>query len=326
MKGELVDWLLQSSEPWTRYRTYIDLLELDPLESDVIEDKKAMLAHPLIQGLIERASSWPGYALKRHNDARHSLYALSTLADFGLTVEDQVLNKGIQSILEHQSREGPFQTFLHLYKRFGGMDGKYWTWMACDAHVLLYSLLAFGFSSQSSVKKALRALVGDVEDNGWRCKASSRLGNFKGPGKREDPCPMATLSALRTLSVVPELRDSSPVKKGTEMLLWHWEHQEHEKLFLFGIGTEFRKLKYPFVWYNLLFMADVLSRFPHVHQDPRFQEIIQELTEQADPDGRYTADAMYRAWKDWSFADKKNPSPWLTFLVMRINERIPNGV
>jgi hypothetical protein len=31
---------------------------------------------------------------------------------------------------------------------------------------------------------------------------------------------------------------------------------------------------------------------------------------------------MYRAWKGWSFADKKRPSPWLTFLVLRIQHRL----
>jgi hypothetical protein len=31
---------------------------------------------------------------------------------------------------------------------------------------------------------------------------------------------------------------------------------------------------------------------------------------------------MYRDWKDWSFADKKHPSPWLTFLIYRVFKRI----
>jgi hypothetical protein len=34
---------------------------------------------------------------------------------------------------------------------------------------------------------------------------------------------------------------------------------------------------------------------------------------------------MYRAWKGWSFADKKNPSPWLTFLVLRLQRRVEKG-
>jgi hypothetical protein len=68
--------------------------------------------------------------------------------------------------------------------------------------------------------------------------------------------------------------------------------------------------------------SNVLSNFPHVHADPRFQEMVTTITQQADEHGRYTANSMYRAWKDWSFADKKRPSPWLTLLVKRIEKRV----
>jgi len=42
---------------------------------------------------------------------------------------------------------------------------------------------------------------------------------------------------------------------------------------------------------------------------------------QADAQGRYTAGSMYPAWKGWSFADKKLPSPWLTLMALRIAKR-----
>jgi hypothetical protein len=90
---------------------------------------------------------------------------------------------------------------------------------------------------------------------------------------------------------------------------------------LFGIGTKFRQLKYPFVWYDILHVTDVLSRFPFVRQDARFCEMVDTITGRAHEEGHYTAGSMYKAWKGWSFADKKNPSPWLTFLVLRILAR-----
>lgn len=68
-------------------------------------------------------------------------------------------------------------------------------------------------------------------------------------------------------------------------------------------------------------MADVFSRYPFVHADPRFREMVAALTAQADAQGRYTPGSMYQAWKGWSFADKKQPSPWLTFVALRIQAR-----
>ena len=106
------------------------------------------------------------------------------------------------------------------------------------------------------------------------------------------------------------------------MLLTHWELRGERKYSLFGIGTDFRKLKYPFVWYDILHVADVLSRFPFVHNNPRFLEMVGTITDQADEDGRYTAGSMYMAWKGWSFANKKETSPWLTLLGERMEKRI----
>ncbi len=57
---------------------------------------------------------------------------------------------------------------------------------------------------------------------------------------------------------------------------------------------------------------------------PRFREMVETITVQADEEGRYTANSMYRAWQGWSFANKKKPSPWLTFLVLRMVKRLHN--
>jgi hypothetical protein len=50
--------------------------------------------------------------------------------------------------------------------------------------------------------------------------------------------------------------------------------------------------------------------------------MLAALASQADENGFYTAGSMYTAWKGWSFANKKEPSPWLTFLVKRIEHRM----
>jgi hypothetical protein len=320
--SELIQWLLESDEPWTRYRTLVDLLDRSEDDAEVQATRAEMLAHPQVYALIERAVTWPGYALKRHNDAQHPIYALSTLADFGLRAGDAGMGAAIEAVLAHQSEEGPFETLMFLYKRFAGLEGDHWVWMGCDAPTLLYALLSFGLTDDERVEKATAHLAGLADDNGWRCRGAQQLGNFKGPGRREDPCPIANVYSLKALSLMPDLVDSPATRAGTEMLLWHWGPECGRKLFLFGVGHKFRWLKYPFVWYDILHVTDVLSRFPFVHRDPRFREMVDTLAAQADEDGRYTAGSMYQAWKGWSFTDKKTPSPWLTFLVLRVLRQV----
>ena len=330
-----IDWLLESDEPWTRLRTRVDLLGQGDDDPAVTAERRAMLADARVLDLIDSAAAWPGYALKRHNDAKHPLYAISTLADFGMDGSEPGISAVAAEILARQDDVGAFLTRLRLYRRFGGLDGEYESWMLCDWPTLLYALLAFGCGDDERVKASVQHLLSLCRQNGFPCAASPMLGSFKGPGRREDACPIANVYALKALSLVPEYRDCPQTRQGCETLLAHWADFaaaraakgteaafKPRKLFLFGVGTDFRKLKYPFVWYDILHVADVLSRFPFVHDDARFLQMLQVITGQADEAGRFTATSMYRAWKGYSFADKKRPSPWLSFLVWRIGRRL----
>jgi len=322
VSDEVIPWLLQSEEPWTRYRTLVDLLGRTEDDQDVEAARAQMVAHPQVQNLIAQARTWPGPALKRHNDASHPIHALSTLADLGLRANDPGVNEAVAAVLAHQSGEGAFLTLVNVAKSFGGTGEDAWSWMLCDAPTLLYVLLAMGLGDDPRVQRAVEHLIERVDDNGWRCVVAPELGKFRGPGRKSDPCPVANLYALKALAQVPDLLDSPAAHLGTEMLLWHWEHQKKRKIYMFGLGTDFRKLKYPFIWYDILHVVDTLSRYPFVRQDPRFQEMVGTITAQADGEGRYTASSAYQAWKGWSFADKKNPSPWITYLVVRILARL----
>ena len=322
MANDVVQWLLESDEPWTCYRTLVDLLNRRDADAEVEAARVEMLAHPQVLGLIAEVAEWPGPApLRRHNDAGHPMHKLSVLAEFGVRADDPGVDKAIDAVLARQSPEGAFQIVANVPKAFGGTGEDMWTWMLCDAPVLLYSLLAMGLGENPRVKRAVEHLLGLVDDNGWRCVADSELAKFRGPGRKADPCPIVNVYALKALSQVPGLGDHPAIHKGAEMLLWHWEHQTERKIYMFGIGTTFRRLKCPFVWYDVLHVVDVLSRFPFVRGDPRFREMLHTIVAQADEEGRYTAGSMYKAWKGWSFADKKHPSPWLTLVVKRVERR-----
>ncbi len=317
-----VEWLLNSSEPWTRYRTLLDLLDYPETDMEVVAARSEMLDNPQVKELLAKAANWPGYGLKRHNDANHPIYVLSTLADFGIRHDDPGMGIIVDGVLSHQSTEGAFQTLLNISPKFGGSGEDTWHWILCDAPTLVYSLLAMGLVKDARVHKAVEHLTGLVDDNGWRCVSEPELGaRFRGPGRRSDPCPIANVVALKALSQVPELLDCPATRHGVEMLLWHWEQRGERKFYLFGIGTDYLKLKYPYVWYDILHVTDILSRFKFAHQDPRYRQMVASIMVQADGDGHYTAGSMYRAWQGWSFADKKHPSPWLTFLAMRIQKR-----
>jgi hypothetical protein len=363
----LLDWLLSKDEPWTRYRTLVDLLDRPEADFEVARARSAMLAHPQVQGLIAAAATWPGGPIKRHNDASHALHKLTVLADMGVRENDPGMPEVVQAALAHVSNEGALLSVLNIAPAFGGTGQDTWTWMMCDAPALLYALLLFhegadgtlplsrGFpipeapwgggmllgATSATLPPALANAANYLSslafDNGWHCTGGPEIGGFRGPGKRADPCPIANVLALKALARVPALYPAAGIRSGAEMLLAHWDRSQvacgvragsaaetglhPSKPYLFGCGTDYRKLKYPFIWYDILHVLEALSPYPFVHSDPRFREMLAAATSQADGDGRYTAGAMYMPWKGWSFADKKHPSPWLTFLVRRLERR-----
>jgi hypothetical protein len=323
IKG-LVDWLLACSEPWTRYRTLRDLLDLPDEDPDVRQARLELLNNPAVQSLIQLVSPLENTPIKRHNDAGHPLYRLSVLADFGLNASDPTITPLLQVLLSHQSAQGAYQSLANIPPSFGGTGEDIWGWMACDAPTILSILLDMGAGNQPGIQEATKHLASLVEDNGWRCSVSVEMGKFRGPGRKGDPCPIATLIALKALSLAPGMAESPTALKGIKMLLDHWEKRAETKYYLFGIGTDFHKLKYPFVWYDILHVAEVLSRFPAARSDLRFEQMLAEIAplRSGDEMGRCTAASMYQSWKGWSFADKKAPSPWLTFLVLRILKRV----
>jgi len=317
-----VDWLLAEGQPWVRYRTLVDLLDRPEGDPEVIAARQAMLEHRAVQGLVAEAAAWPGYPLQRHNDAQHPLHKLAVLADFGLRADDPGMDRVIAAVMAHQSPEGAFQALIQVPKAYGGSGQAAWTWMLCDTPTILYALLSFCLGSDGRVQAAIEHLTSLIRENGWPCAVSPDLGKFRGPGRKDDPCPYVNLIALKALAQAPELQDSPAARTGAEMLLTHWERRTERKIYMFGIGTDFRKLKYPFVWYDILHVADVLSRFPFARQNPRLREMAEVILSKQDDQGRFTPESVWRAWKDWEFGQKKAPSPWITLLALRVIKRV----
>jgi len=320
MSLEGTDWLLQGP-PWVRYRTRVDLLG-EPESAPAVRQARAeMLAHPQVQGLLGELAAWPGPPLKRHNDASHLLHKLTFAADLGLRAGDPGVDTVLTRILEHHAPDGPFQVIVNIDPRYGGAGVDQAGWSLCDAPSVLYALARMGLEQEPRVQAAAAHLAGLLLENGWPCAVSPELGKFRGPGRKSDPCPYATLIALKALAQFAEWRDSPACRTGAEALLGLWQQRKERKPYLFGMGTDFAKLKAPLIWYDVLHVLEVLTQFPWLGQDARLQELVALVRTKADVQGRCTPESVWKAWSEWDFGQKKVPSPWLALLVLRALRR-----
>jgi hypothetical protein len=316
-----VEWLLEG-EPWIAYRTRVDLLDQQESDPLVRSARKSMLTNPLLQDLVNGLSGWPGTVIASHKSAGQPFHRLTFIADLGLTADDPGVDAIVARILEHQSDEGPFQLPMKVSARYGGTGQDQWAWALCDAPLIVYALVKFGMGNEPMVQAAIKYLTGLGRDNGWPCVVSKELGKFRGPGRKEDPCPFANLAMLKVMSEVDALRDSETSRIGAETLLSLWSESTTRHPYMFFMGTDFRKLKVPFIWYDLMHVLDVLSRFSWLEEDARLLDMVETLKEKADQQGRFTLTSVWTAWNDWEFGQKKEPSRWLTLIAWRIIKRM----
>jgi hypothetical protein len=315
-----VSWLLEG-DPWTIYHTLRDISALSEDDPQVQAAHRAVLLHPFTARLLKDVSDWPVTALTNHKAAGHPIHLISLLADFGLSAGDPDLQPVIGQILESRSPEGPFCVKVNVPLHFGGSGTDQLAWALCDAPLVTSALIRFGLADHPAVQSALVYLLSLGRENGWPCAVSPEMGRFRGPGRKEDPCPYATLLMLKCLAFLPDQFDSLPARRGVETLLSQWQNSRERHPYLFYMGDDFRKLKAPLVWFDLLHILDVLSRFSWARQDERLLDMLAVLCAQADETGRFTPGSIWMVWKGWDFGQKKEPSRWLTALAWAILAR-----
>ena len=317
--SELINWLLDGPS-WIQYRTRLDLMNQAEKDPEVLAVRKELLIDSKIKELIDELNNWPGPALRSHKAPSHPIHKLVFLSDLGLRRSDPQISSIIDKILSSKSEEGVFQIYINIPKHFGGTGEGMWTWMLCDAPLILYSLNKLGLKEDSRIKNATNYLTNLISENGWRCTVSPKI-KFRGPGRKDDPCPYATLLMLKLLSQSDDLIESKESKMGAEVILSLWEQSRKKHPYLFYMGTDFRKLKAPLVWYDILHILDVLTKFSFLKNDKRLKEMIEIVQVKSDSMGRFTPESIYTKLKGWEFAQKKEPSRWVTFLVKRILKR-----
>jgi hypothetical protein len=312
LKYDPLPYLEKRKEPWIKYN-------LNKIQNKENNDEFKELSHDTkIQRLIDECVSWPDPPIRRHNDASHPIHKIELLADLGLDIRDEWI-KAISGLIErNRSKEGLFQSNIELPRRWGGKKNGELGWLLCDTPILLYSLLKFGLNNKHT-QDAARQLVWLSEVNGWRCKGS--IPKFRGPGKKEDYCPYANLITLKALSLT-KYKDAESVKNGIDSHILHWENRQGKKIYMFGIGSTFKKLKYPNIWYDILHVVEVLSRYPYAREYEAFWEMWEIIKNKQQPEGSFIPESIWRTWKNWSFGQKKEPSPWITFKIYEITNRI----
>lgn len=312
--------LLEISDDWLKYAIRLNL-GYEP-KSELIEIRNAALADERIKKYLLDLTNFHGELVTNHKNPSLPIHKLLFLLDLGFDMEVPEIKSAIEEIIKHRDEHGIYQSMTNIPKHFGGTGKDMFAWCLCDAPLLLLALLKAGMDYHKYIKTGVDYLVLLHRNRGFPCAVSPELGKFRGPGKKDDCCPYATLIMADLMSYVPEYKDSKFAVSCVETLLDLWENSLDQHPYMFYMGADFRKLKAPASWYDIVSVAGVLSKYQFVRKDPRFLEMIQLIKDKQDNDGLFTPESVYQKLKDWDFGQKKEPSPYLTYLCYQIFDRL----
>lgn len=312
--------LLDHSDNWLKYAIRLNLC--NERKDSLLELKNQALADNRIQSYLNDIANFHGMLVTNHKNPDLPIHKLLFLLDLGFDSGIPEIKTAIEEILKHYNERGIYQSMTNVPKHFGGTGVDVFSWCLCDAPLLLLALLKSGIDYKQYIKSGVDYLISLFRDNGFPCTVSSELGRFRGPGKKDDCCPYATLIMADLLSYIPEYHNSKIAIATVNVLLDLWENSMEQHPYMFYMGTDFRKLKAPSCWYDIVSMVGVLSKYECAKNDARFKEMIKIIRDKQDENGFFTPESAYQKLKNWDFGQKKTPSPYLTYLCLCIFKQL----
>ncbi|MBP8641297.1 MAG: hypothetical protein KBI01_10465, partial [Oscillospiraceae bacterium] len=307
-----------NSEAWLQYAVRRNLL--NEKQENIIELKNKALQDEKITAYLNDITDFHSIIVSNHKNPDLPIHKLLFLLDIGLDDTEEV-QCAINEIMKHKDENGVYLSLTNIPKHFGGSGEDAFGWCLCDAPLLLLALLKVNVDYEKHIKQGVDYLAALFQNQGYPCAVSREHGKFRGPGRKDDCCPYATLIMLKLFSEIPEYRDSELACDSADGLLSLWENSLQSHPYMFYMGTDFRKLKAPAMWYDIVSVADALSRFDSVKKDIRFLEIISIIKDKQNPNGLFTPESIYQKCGGWDFGQKKASSPYLTYLCARIFQR-----
>lgn len=312
------NWLPEC-EPYVEYAVRKNILGQN--KDELSDLKAAVLSDTRIQKYLDDVADFNAILVTNHKNPDIPIHKLHFLLDIGLDMDIPQINMAIQQIIKNKDENGIPKSMTNIPKHFGGSGEDTLAWALCDAPLMLYALLKAGIDYDSQVKQGVEYITGLHRDNGFPCAVSKELGKFRGPGKKDDCCPYATLIILRLLSVIPEYRQSESANSLIRVLLDLWEKSREQHPYMFYMGTDFRKLKAPALWYDIVSVTDCISHFEIARKDERFYEMLAIIESKATPNDQFIPESIYLKCNEWDFGQKKKPSGWLTYICVSTLER-----
>lgn len=319
---ETLSWLLSSNEPFAEWVTRTAVLRDDPSAPAARAAHDAVIADSGVRGLAETLPAWGGDPdVSGHHSPAYLPNRLNLLADMGVGGGDFArVEERLDEFFEHQDGAGRFLG----YGKAPGRPEPTWASLLCDTNVITDVLARFGRLDDPRVRKALKRIAADAsktpQGRAWQCVPDT-ASKWRGPGRKSDVCPQVTLEGLRALSHLEAEERPGWLLDAARTPLEVWRRRTSERPYMFGHGYQFKSVKWPCFWYDVLWVLETVGRYPEIWRGPDARDedraAVAELAAcllsyNFDANGRVTPRRTYKGFESFSFGSKKAPSPFAT--------------
>ncbi len=315
-----INKLLDKSEDWLQYAIRVNILKEKKV--DIVELKNTVLKNDKIKSYLSDITYFHNTLVRNHKNPTLPIYKLIFLLDIGLDCSVPEIQEAINQIMKHKDKNGIYKSLTNIPKHYGGSGEDTFGWCLCDAPLLLHALIKAGIDYETYIQHGVEFLVSLYDNSGFPCVVSSELGKFRGPGRKDDCCPYATLIMLDLLTNIPDYKNVDITNNLANYILSLWENSLVKHPYMFYMGTDFRKLKAPNIWYDIVSVVNVLNKCDNIKEDKRYLEMKTIIKSKQGEYGFFTPESIYQKLKDWDFGQKKQSSPYLTYLCLKSLEQI----
>lgn len=280
MNDNVVQWLLEDSNPAVKYRTKTELINLDYNSQDVKSSREQLLLSDDVKSALSFFQIGKAYA-----DA----YAFSALAEYGLTRHDINIDDRVEKYIAN----------------YGFNDG-------CGEGFLLRNLIALGYYEHPLVNQELKCVLDTQQsDGGYPCV--SKNPKIKKPNVPHKSCFQMTTSYLLLAAELYKIKVIIPqtdnlVKYFLEREILY-RHDNKNQVVKAEMGITFHPPVATRIGLHMIMYAlSVLHR----SGDPACNRAWNLLESKCNDDGRYIIEGSLT--KPYIKTEKPGkPSKWVTF-------------
>ncbi len=330
LRGDSVEWLLDSVTPDVRYLALRDLLELPPGDPELAVARRAAHASGPIASVLEAMDEqgfWvepgPGYYPKY----RSTVWAVILLAELGASMdEDERIGRACGYLLDHSLAPGG--QFSASRTPAGTAD--------CLQGNLCWALLELGCEDprlELAFDWLARSVTGEgiapveVRDAPVRYYAGKCGPDFACGSNNKLPCAWGAVKVMLALGRWPRDRRTPAIERAIE------------RGAAFLLGTDPALAEYPNGWaekpsgnwwkfgFPVFYVTDLLQNVEALvalgyGADPRLAHALDLIRDKQDAAGRWPLEYDYtgKTWVD--FGNKKQPNPWVTLRALRVLNRV----